>query len=504
MYPESKIPNRAGRNSGFSTLEMLIAMTILILVLSAVILVSFGNQSVLTDSQTNTEALSLAQGLLEQEQALARKDFRLVTPTSTVDGIYQKKVDVLTQSDFYTKKVTATVSWTAEHQRPQSVSLSALVTNFENAVGGDTCDSVLSGNWTNPQIKNVTADFAQAVGDSSGIYPITDLDAYQGKLYVTVNNTAVNTKETLFIFNIADPASPALLGKIDNSPTISAGLGAVRVAGNYAYVANGYGANFGTCTQGNNCAQLQVIDISNPATPSLSFSFKVPGVKGTAGQAVGNTIFYKEGYVYLGLTKTSSGPEFDIIDVHNPLGPFWVGGYQTAAGINAIYVRGKYAYLATPNSQELTILDVSNPTNPTLAGGFDAPDAVGNGKSLDQIGDKLYLGRTVTSFNPELYILDDTVPATNPLPVLGSPQEISSSVNGLLVRDYLAFLVTTNSQFQIWNVANPAGVTQWASPVSLPSSSTGRALDCEENYLFAGSVDPSTNKGYLTVITSGP
>ncbi len=75
---------------GFSTLEMLLAMSILILVLTAVILVSFGNQAMIIDSQTNAEALNIAQGLLEKAQPDSRKDFNLVNPvatTTTDDGL---------------------------------------------------------------------------------------------------------------------------------------------------------------------------------------------------------------------------------------------------------------------------------------------------------------------------------------------------------------------------------------------------------------------------------
>lgn len=500
---------------GFSTLEMLIAMAILIMVISAVILVSFGSQSLLIDSQTNNEALKKAQQLLEQQQSLARKDFKLVNPvTEFADGIYQEKVDVETQPDFFTKKVTATVSWPGEYNRNLSVKLSALVTNFNNALGGDTCGSVLSGHWENPQIQNL--DFAQLVGDVGGPYPVSDIDAsidlnQSPKLYVTVNNTDVGDKETFFIFDITNPASPVLIsdGKIDNDDSVRAGLNAVHAAGNYAYVASNYGANFNTetspCDNSNganpSCGQLQVIDIS-VSPPELKYTFEVPSVSGSGGQAIGKSIFYKDGYVYLGLAKTESGPEFNIIDVHNPLAPFPVGSWPVGNGINAIYVKGRYAYLATPNNQELIVLDISNPASPSLAGGFDAPGGSGNGKSLYLVGDTLYLGRTVGG--TEFYILDDKIPATVQLPVFGEKSDIDDSINSIISRDYLTFLIT-NNQLQIFKInqaSNPWGISPYFS-ISLPSDDNRKSMDCQGNYLYVGSVDSSDN-GYLSIITSTP
>src|SRR3990167_5975208 len=92
--------SRRESGAGFSSIEILIATTVLVVVLSAVVLVSFGSQSLLIDSETSSEALTKAQELIEQEQALARKDFKLVNPVSLSDGIYQKKIDI-TMPDFF-------------------------------------------------------------------------------------------------------------------------------------------------------------------------------------------------------------------------------------------------------------------------------------------------------------------------------------------------------------------------------------------------------------------
>ncbi len=496
-------------NKGMATLEILMAMAIIVIALSATLLVSSGNQNILVDSQTNREALSKAEELIEKNQALSRKDFKLVVPiSSTTDDIYEKALYVTNQNSFI-KKILAVVSWKTTGNRDQTTSLSAIVTDFENGVGGDTCYSNLTGNWANPIIKNSVTDLGQLISDTSGSYSISSVDAYLGKLYVTVSTAPTNTKETFFVFDIKNPNNPTLLGKLDNSPTVTAGLSKTVISTstteNFAYVSNPYGSAWATCTPGPNCAQLQVIDITNPASPTVTVNFEIatktsPFIKGSSGQSVGNTIFYKDGLVYLGLTKTLSGPEFNIIDVHNPTAPFWVGGYSVGNTINSIFVRGKYAYLVTPNSQELIILDVSDPSAPVAAGGFDAPDSVGNGKSVYSYGDMLYLGRTVTASNPEFYVLNNTNPGTT-LPQLGS-FENGSSINGLIVRDTLAFLIT-NTQLQIIDTSIPATISSYTSPLTLPSSggTPAPSFDCEGNYFFVGT-NSSSNKGALYSITA--
>jgi len=522
------------------------AMAILVMVLSAVVLVASGNQSIVIDSQTNAEALNIAQRLLEQEQALARKDFKLVNATSSSEDIYSETVDVspvvdsvTNTTDYFSKLVTATVSWSGLNGRLLKTQLWARVTNFNNAVGGDTCNSMLTGDWQHPVASNF--NFNALAGEASTIYPVSDVDASvdasgRGRLYVSVSKTNQKTDPTFFIFDINNPneVNPVLLGKTDNNSNVSsAGLAQIAVAtnssGSYAYGAENHGANFHTVapvTPCNNngganasCGQLQIIDVSNSNSPQIMYTYEInvppgnPGglnqVVGSGGSAMGNSIFYKDGYVYLGLTKTDDGPEFNIIDVHNPLAPVWLGGYVVGHAVNAIYVKDGFAYLAHPVQssdpipEQLTVLDVSNPYKPVRVSGFHMADNAGHGNSIYTVGDTLYFGSTIDSGSPEFYILNNSDPKklfeNNPAP---PSVEIASSVNGLIIRDYLGFLIDTNSEFQVWDMTNNLTPAQIVSATqTLGPASSGSALDCQGNYFYAGSSDGADN-GYLTIITA--
>jgi Tfp pilus assembly protein PilV len=504
---------------GFSTLEILIAMFLLVLMLTAVVTLSFGNQAMIADSRSNAEALNIAQGLLEKAQADSRKDFNLVNPlaaTTTADN-FTYRVDVA-QQDNFTKLVTAAVEFPEDSSRHGNILLSTLVTNFNNAVGGDTGNSVLlpdAAHWDVPEQKNIFSDFSSLTGVADN-YPVTDVDAYRGKLYVTVGKTSAATTSTFFIFNINDndPDDPKLeaLGNVDNDPSRLTGLNAVAVAEDpstgitYAYVASASNIN----------KQLQIIDVSaNP--PQVVKSVEV------VGDAHGNSLFYKNGYIYLGLKAASGTSEFSIIDVHKPLLAGEVGHWPVAGGlghdINSIYVKGNYAYLATADDRNLIILDISNASFPVEIGNFNMQVADGSdnhGKSLAMVGDSLYLGRTKViagTDGAKFYIFNIIDPATTTLSALGSYSGSVQSVDGIIVRGKSEFnmsaslpalaFVLTPVEIKILDVSNPVSISQrgtmplasgtYGSPVYEP------VFDGEGNYLFIGSTDGSKN-GYLSII----
>lgn len=200
--------------------------------------------------------------------------------------------------------------------------------------------------------------------------------------------------------------------------------------------------------------------------------------------------------MYIGLAKASgSGSEFYIVDVGggsvpaSPTNPILKGNYPVGNGVNAIYVKDNYAYIASPNTENVTVLDISNPLSPTRVGGY-TPGTKNKGKSIFVKDNVIYLGRTFGT--NELYMLNGPDGTFIKSKDIGSDD--STSINSLLVREYLAFLVT-NLQFQIWNTGG--SISQYATPLTLPG--TGTALGCKGNYMYVGSV-PANNKGSLSIV----
>lgn len=488
------------KKSGYATLEIIIALFILSSAITSSTVIAFGNQNLLVDTTADREALEQTKMLLETTEMQALKNFQSLKSFATTSGAFETSVEVTSRS-YTTKELKTKVQWKNMYNQTKHITLFSLVTDFQNNSEGDTCEQALSGDWTKPEIKNSVKIFKDLVSDPSGIYSITDLDVYHDKLFVTTNNSGAN-KETFFVFDVTNIENPTLVSKVDNDPLNNTGLNAVTIAsttgGIFAYVASGSSYVKG---------QLQIINISTDP-PTVVKTYKIPTsiVSGSSSQGVPARIAYSNGYVYLGLTKTVSGPEFNIIDVRNPNAPAWIGGFQIGSQVNDIVIKGHFAYIASPHTEELIILDITDPTHPTQVGGYNAPspNTTGSGKSVYLSGDTVYLGRTTTTANPEFYIVDGSNPRTYMPTVLGT-KEINSSVNQLLVRDTLTFLLTTTGQLQIWDTRTPSTIKQFTTPLILPSASRGVALDCEKNVLFVGSVPTIgafTDQGFLSIIST--
>jgi hypothetical protein len=262
-----------------------------------------------------------------------------------------------------------------------------------------------------------------------------------------------------------------------------------------------------------------VFNITNPILPTLAFNVKIPSATppytlGTGTQATGKSITYSRGYVYLGLTKTAQGPEFNIFDARDPTqAPVWVGGYTVGYTVYAIQVKNQYAYIvhetspSAPYQEQLTVLNISDPTHPYRVGGFFAPAGIFNvGKSLYTIGNTLYLGRLASRISgssdtiPEFIALDISNPDTPPYPIIATTSlAVPESLNALLVRNTQAYFVTSGF-FQLWNTGTSSPLL--SSQISLPHGGTiTPSIDCESNYIYVGS-NTSTNRGNITIISA--
>ena len=419
-----------------------------------------------------------------------------VPPGATITGI-EVRSDWWMDSTTGTNSLGFELSWDGGATWTNSVSTSGDSTSQQTSVlggNGDTWGHV----WNSAQFNNtnfrvrVTSNCTSSGSCSSRDF---NLDWLPVKVYYS---------KQFYIFNISNPATPTFLGGLATT-TLTSGFGfnALAIAtssiGNYAYV---------TTNSSTGLNQLQVIDITNPAAPSVKGTY--PGVAGTGmGQGVGNGIYYKDGYAYVTLTHGNAGPEFNIIDVSTPAVPVWKGGYTVGTTTNSVYVKDGYAYLTTNDSaRELIVLNVTNPSNPTLVTPYNAtPDSVnfGYGRALYTVGDTVYLGRSWTNSGstPQYLALN----ASTPTIALLSSKSLGTnlSLRNIIVRDYLAFLLTgSGTSGGNLQIINATSTVAWgAGTVVLPPGASGQggvAMDCEGNYIYAASVD-SANRGYISAVT---
>ncbi len=84
---------------------------------------------------------------------------------------------------------------------------------------------------------------------------------------------------------------------------------------------------------------------------------------------VAQDVYVTRGYAYV--ADGSSG--LQVINVSNPASPTLAGAYDTPDYAWDVFVSGSHAYVVDYGSG-LQIIDVSNPASPTLAGSYDTPD----------------------------------------------------------------------------------------------------------------------------------
>ncbi|MBI4129008.1 MAG: hypothetical protein HY460_03050 [Parcubacteria group bacterium] len=164
--------------------------------------------------------------------------------------------------------------------------------------------------------------------------------------------------------------------------------------------------------------------------------------------------------------------------------------------VRSVRVAASYAYLAGESDTEFRSMDIST-TTPAFIGGYNATGTTQYGKSIGIVpgASVIYFGR-LDAGNHELYTLDASNPAS---PMRLGSIDVTGDVNAILVRDYLAFLATndSNNEFKIYNISDSSNITFWSS-FNFPQDATD--IDYENNLVF---VSVRANNA-LRIITSSP
>lgn len=462
-------------DKGFSTLEVLISMAILVTALSAVIMVVFGNQTVTVDSEVNNAGLLKANEYIEEARASGAFDFNSLAYSSASDDIYSKEL-MVTEINPCRKNGIASISWATDPARPLRIELETIFTNPSEAValGGDCGPEPPVSDWDNLNCAEADFDFSPAGLKSTGI----DLINRNGEKYVLLTAEGSSEKDDLWVINVSPASWPTLVSSVNTGPT----LNDVDGVGNYAFAANDDSSN-----------QLQVIDISDLSNPVVVAQETLPGVG--ASYPEGRKIFYHNSRVYIGTWETA-GNEFHVFDVSDPVNPAHLGSRQINHSIQDIFVRNEViggttrtiAYLAvsvtSSTASELIVLDVTAPSAITQAGTFNAP-GIQYGTAVYALGNRLYLGRE-TGGGHELFVLD--VSDHGAIVSLGSAEmdlnPSTAAVRGIIVSGGLAFIATTdaNSGFQVWDVTDPANIILRAD---CNYSEKAIGIDFDGIYIFA-------------------
>lgn len=159
----------------------------------------------------------------------------------------------------------------------------------------------------------------------------------------------------MLIFNVSNPSNPVL--RAAYLPATNSNVGRVVVSGNYAYALD-------------NRDVLQIINISNPGTPSGTSTLDLGSVG--SGDA---DIFLAHPYVYIAFNSWGSGQNgLWVVDISDPANPVAVTNYPTSGFGRGVAAEGGYVYLADDPKFLHTFTwgavptPVKTPTNITILG----------------------------------------------------------------------------------------------------------------------------------------
>jgi len=259
------------------------------------------------------------------------------------------------------------------------------------------------------------------------------------KVQIVGNLAYIADGKSLQIIDISNPASPTFKG----SYTINYQEGTpqdVEIVGNLAYITS----------QGS----LQIIDVRNPASPTFKGSYNAAYASGV--QVVGNLA-----YLVSSLSYYSSG--LQIIDISNPASPTLKGSYTTNwyNTPNDVQIVGKLAYISDGQSG-LKIIDISNPAQPTLKGSYGTPDS--NAYDVKIVGNLAY----IADGSSGLQIIDISNPAN---PIFKGSYKTPGNAQNVEVVGNFAYVADGNS-LQIIDISNPTKPT-FKGSYDTPSGALG-------------------------------
>lgn len=265
-----------------------------------------------------------------------------------------------------------------------------------------------------------------------------------------------------YIIDITDKNTPIIVGTFE----VNASVNAVAVNGNYAYLATS-----------NTSRELQIINITNKAVPTLA------GFYNAAGNLQGLSVGVSGTQVYLGTQNNTSGSgrEFYVLNAAIPASPVLLGTREVTGDVNGIASGGGYVFIATSNnSKEFSVLDVSVPASIQEKAVYNTTgttDALA--VAYDSGNNIVYLG-TVNGGSADFYVFSlgvgGTIALQNSLVLGASNYGVSGANNLAFVANNIA-----SGGVTIINMANPAS-PQILSTVNL--GGTGQGVVSDGSYVY--------------------
>ena len=176
------------------------------------------------------------------------------------------------------------------------------------------------------------------------------------------------------VIDVGNPASPSIVGHIDNGP-VAGGHNylehatSVAISGHFAYVTAFYDK------------RVTVIDISRPRSPRI-----VTSLRDAQNLPFPNDLTIQGSYAYV--TNQADAHQFTVLDISKPAHPK-VAASLTAAVLSGAYrirTGGGFAFIAASGAAAVAAIDISNPLSPALVSSLQDPGHLNATIGIDPAG----------------------------------------------------------------------------------------------------------------------
>lgn len=353
-------------------------------------------------------------------------------------------------------------------------------------------------NITNPQSPSLGAELDVESNEDGLSIAIEGTYLYLG----TNGNPSPGENPEFYIFSLANPAVPTLVGSLEipGSPHVQG----IAPVGSRVYLATSNGSG-----------EIQTVDVSNPASPQLvatgtedlancdrATNVSISSTKayvtcsGTQGLyvlslasvdnpsvlgslalgGVANDVAVSGSFAYL--ATEISGSQFERVAIADPARLVVNGTTALDGPGRAIAISGTCAYVTTNgNEQELAIIcGAGGGDTLSEAGSFDTPGTE-DGRSLALQGTTAFLGT-----GDALYAVDISLPEN---PTLLGSLATGGSVEDIALDGSNAYLATTRSDAELLvvSIANPSSLTVLGS---YNTPDPGQSVAVSGSHLYFG------------------
>lgn len=296
--------------------------------------------------------------------------------------------------------------------------------------------------------------------------PMTDLEVRGDIAYVSSDSNSASDPD-MYVFRFGDHGDTTLISSLNTGP----GIASFAMAGKYIYAA-----------APSTAAQLHIIQQDSSHGLSLVSKYRLPLPYATATPALGSSLAYEEGNIYLG-TEKWAGDEFSVIDVSNPSVPVKLSGIETGGKVSDIFVHSGVAYVSGADQQQLRVVNVHDPNNPIVEAGFSPSGwQRQEGETSSVFEGRLDFGRTTGGYNvigdPEAF----TMASSTPFDALGFKYvDMPGGVYGIISDRLHEYIITRQAgrEFQIFDHTMSA-----SSSVRFSLSTMPQILTCYGDKIY--------------------